>query len=437
MSYITYLQYDSRWGKKNYNGSSTMATAGCGPTSVAMLAYAVDGKTTPWDVALYMKQHGYAVYGHGTAWDGIPAAMKHFGLEDVKNVADMSDVFSYLAKGYCAVFLFKAGSRGGVTWTTSGHYVAVTDYKKEGGKHYLYTRDSGGRGHTGFYVYETKIKGLVPQVWVGKVPPKIKKRGKDQYQGTLPTKTVKKGDKGQDVKNVQLFLRWANSGGYMGAWLKELKGGGEFKGRTYRNVCFFQEVHHLKVDGIFGPKCIKLAEELTMTPQLLAVNWAVAISKDNSFAYGTGSRAHHNGCYFCGTTITGPKHAEKGSKWEKTYCCNPFIHAAWAHGAKIKKMLTDCKHDHAADMVPKSWKKYSFRTVGKVKNLSFSKLRFGDVVIINHSSHHVWMYTGADGIVEASGGTFAANSIAHKTGAKKRFNSYKRDSTAYVMRYKG
>ena len=49
MSYITYKQADARWGRKNYNGSSSMATAGCGPTSVAMLAYAVDGKTTPWD----------------------------------------------------------------------------------------------------------------------------------------------------------------------------------------------------------------------------------------------------------------------------------------------------------------------------------------------------------------------------------------------------
>ena len=30
MGYITYKQADSRWGSKNYNGSSTMAQAGCG-----------------------------------------------------------------------------------------------------------------------------------------------------------------------------------------------------------------------------------------------------------------------------------------------------------------------------------------------------------------------------------------------------------------------
>lgn len=169
MSYITYKQYDSRWGKKNYNGSSSMATAGCGPTSVAMLAYAVDGKTNPWDVAKFMQKNGYAIRNNGTAWAGIPAAMKHFGLKDVKNVSAMADVFSYLAKGYCAVFLFRGGSRGGITWTTAGHYVAVTGYKHKNGKHYLYTRDSGGRNHTGWYCYETQMRGLIPQIWVGKV----------------------------------------------------------------------------------------------------------------------------------------------------------------------------------------------------------------------------------------------------------------------------
>lgn len=172
MGYITYKQADSRWGSKNYNGSSSMATAGCGPTSVAMLAYAVDGKTNPWDVAKYMKKNGYAVYGNGTAWSGIPAAMKAFGLQDVKNVgvgSSMDKVWEHMAKGYCAVFLFRAGSRGGVCWTTAGHYVAVTDYKIQNGKHYLYTRDSGGRNHTGWYCYETQMRGLIPQVWVGKV----------------------------------------------------------------------------------------------------------------------------------------------------------------------------------------------------------------------------------------------------------------------------
>ena len=187
-NYKTYKQYDSRWGNKNYNGSSTMAQAGCGPTSVAMLAYAVDKKVTPWTVAKYMKANGYAVYGNGTAWSGIPASMKHFGLKDVRNIASMSDVFAYLKKRYCAVFLFKAGSRGGITWTTAGHYMAVTSIKIKDGKHYLYMRDSGGRGHTGVYCYETQMKGLISQVWVGYVPGNLKKKKKTTKKKTTAKK---------------------------------------------------------------------------------------------------------------------------------------------------------------------------------------------------------------------------------------------------------
>lgn len=244
MSYITYKQADSRWGKKNYNGSSTMATAGCGPTSVAMLAYAVDGKTNPWDVALYMKAHGYAIRNNGTAWAGIPAAMKHFGLTDVKNVEKMSDVFSYLSKGYCAVFLFRAGTRGNITWTTSGHYVAVTGYKVQNGKHYLYTRDSGGRDHTGWYAYETQMRGLIPQVWVGKVPAKTVPKPTGKYSGVIPVPTIKKGVKGDTVKNLQKFLNW-----YCKA---NMKVDGIAGNITCGYLKLFQATEGISADGIYG-----------------------------------------------------------------------------------------------------------------------------------------------------------------------------------------
>lgn len=165
-----FKQYDSRWGKKNYNGSSTISAAACGPFSVANVVVEYKPDLNPMDVVKYMQSHGYAIRNNGTAWAGIPAAMKAFGMEDVKNVSNMSDVWNYLSKGYMAVFLFKGGSRGGICWTTAGHYVAVTGYKTENGRHKCYTKDSGGRNHDGWYCYETQMKGLISQVWVGKAP---------------------------------------------------------------------------------------------------------------------------------------------------------------------------------------------------------------------------------------------------------------------------
>lgn len=192
-----FKQYDSRWGKKNYNGSSTISAAACGPFSVANLVVEYNPNIDPMEVVKYMQNHGYAIRNNGTAWAGIPAAMKAFGLEDVKNVSAMSDVWKYLAQGYVAVFLFKGGSRGGVCWTTAGHYVAVTGFKTENGNHKCYTKDSGGRNHDGWYCYETQMKGLISQVWVGKPPGVQPKPAKD------PATCI-------DVSEHQGSINWAN-----------------------------------------------------------------------------------------------------------------------------------------------------------------------------------------------------------------------------------
>lgn len=259
MAFITYKQADSRWGSKNYNGSSSMATAGCGPTSCAMIIYGVDGKTTPLDTMKFMQSNGYAIRNNGTAWNGIPACLKHFGVKDVQAVnvdTSMAKVWELMKQGYVAVFLFRAGSRGGVTWTTSGHYVAVTDYKYENGKHYLYTRDSGGRNHTGWYCYETQMRGLIPKVWCGYVA-KIEGhpttyRPTKPYNGTVPTKNAQYGT--TDNVPVMTFLNWC-----LGINLGK---DGVFGVKSRQAIYDYQATYNLVQDGIFGPQCIAKAKEI-------------------------------------------------------------------------------------------------------------------------------------------------------------------------------
>lgn len=253
MSFITYKQYDSRWGPRNYNGSSSMATAGCGPTSCAMIAYGVDGITTPIDTMRYMQSHGYAIRNNGTAWNGIPSCLKAFGVRDVKQVDKMADVWALMKKGYVGVFLFSHGSRGGVCWTTGGHYVAVTDYKVKDGKHYLYTRDSGGRNHTGWYCYETQMKGLIPKIWLGYVePPKPPTKPTKKYSGTIAKPTIKKGSSGAQVKRLQKFLNW-----YYPAW--KLTVDGKAGPKTIEALKKFQKLEKTSVDGIYGKNSQKKA----------------------------------------------------------------------------------------------------------------------------------------------------------------------------------
>lgn len=259
MAFITYKQADSRWGKKNYNGSSTMATAGCGPTSCAMIAYGVDGKTTPLDTMKYMQSHGYAIRNNGTAWNGIPACLKAFGVKDVQEVPNMTKCWELMKKGYVGVFLFRKGSKGGVTWTTSGHYVAVTDYKYQNGKHYVYTRDSGGRNHTGWYAYETTMKGLIPKIWLGKVEePKPISKPSGKYTGSIPKPTLKRGSKGDSVKNLQKFLNWYGN--------FKLSVDGEFGGGTLNALKTFQRTEGISADGVYGNQSYTKAKAYYVAP---------------------------------------------------------------------------------------------------------------------------------------------------------------------------
>ena len=252
----SFKQYDTRWANKNYNGSSTISAAGCGPTSCADLIYNINPKITPLDTVKYMQTHGdsthktFAIYGNGTAWNGIPACLKYFGLTDVKEVVAMPSVWDYLNEGYVAIFLFTKGSRGGVTWTTGGHYLAVDGYKVENGKHKLKMFDPGGRDHDGWYCYETHMKGLISKVWVGKCPNKVeppKPVEKKAYTGTLPSASpLKKGNKGTRVTYLQKFLNWAVDA--------KLTVDGDFGNATKTALKKFQKKVKLTQDGVWGPK---------------------------------------------------------------------------------------------------------------------------------------------------------------------------------------
>ena len=131
-----------------------------------------------------------------------------------------------------------------------------------------------------------------------------------------------------------------------------------------------------------------------------------------------------------------PKYVKdsKGNKhtYEKTYCCNPFITAVYAHGAEVPDVLKACRAGSGGGMSPSTWTRYGFKTVGKSSKVDFKDLKKGDIFI---TDKHVCMYTGGDWLIEASGNNWSAKSIAHKKGAKKRFSSYKKNPKSYVMRY--
>lgn len=187
-----FRQYDSRWGSLPYPTKGySFSGSGCGCCAITHLLIEKEQykNWTPKNVRPYMVEQGFATKGHGTTWDGITKTLEHYGYKP-KNIPSMTNAFVELNKGNRAgIMLFKSGTRGGVTWTSGGHYLAFLDYKVANGKHYFYMKDSGGRKNDGWFCYETHMKGLIKQIWVVELP----KEEPGKYYTVGKTYTLQKG----------------------------------------------------------------------------------------------------------------------------------------------------------------------------------------------------------------------------------------------------
>ena len=136
------------------------------------------------------------------------------------------------------------------------------------------------------------------------------------------------------------------------------------------------------------------------------IKWAIWIAGDNNFHYGYTSKdkkinAHHNGCYFCGTNTDKGGRSKKGIvDYQHTYCCNPFVGAAWAHGGCVPKAMELCSKGSSWDFAKgKGYDKSSLFT--NLGHPAKSKLKAGDVLC---RDTHVALYIGNGKIAEASHG---------------------------------
>lgn len=165
------------------------------------------------------------------------------------------------------------------------------------------------------------------------------------------------------------------------------------------------------------------------------IGWAKWIAGDNHFHYGYGKHAHHNGCYFCGTQSLKKGHGIK--EYEHTYCCNPFVHACFAHGGGDDTALKICKKRDSWGFSKNdspSYEKSSLFT--KLGHPAKSTLKAGDVLC---NDNHVALYIGNGKLAEASGGDDNVvnskkwnNSIHITDLTDSRYKGFKR-----VYRYKG
>ena len=245
-----------------------------------------------------------------------------------------------------------------------------------------------------------------------------------------------------EASDDDLLFKWADSNHY--STYKLFNGESEIA-ETSKNMFRLEDfamdtIYNIKLVGYtadgseqspdIGRQFKVVEEEMTNEDAIeAAVQWGIDIAADDSFTYGAGKRAHRYGCYFCQTNI-GPRKNIKGKgkvdghSYEKTYCCNPFVHACYAHGAGDPTMLKACQDGHGIAMTKKSFTRYGhWKSAGKV---SKGNLKRGDVLV---RSNHVMMYIGDGKIVHASGGGWDAGSIQVTDLGGRKYS--------FVMRYTG
>lgn len=157
------LQWDKRWGYAWY-GDFMIATTGCGPTCVAMVAAGLtqDVSITPKVVADYAEEHGYYEYGVGSKWTLMSEGTEAFGITGTAIGLSKTEIYDNLEAGHPIICSVGAGD-----FTTEGHFIVLT--KIEEGKIHVNDPNSS-KNSAKLWTYEE----LAPQIrnlWVYAVLP--------------------------------------------------------------------------------------------------------------------------------------------------------------------------------------------------------------------------------------------------------------------------
>jgi predicted double-glycine peptidase len=178
-----YKQTDSKWSKTPYavkGESSTIGSAGCGPTSCAdLLSAYVDKTITPPAAAKWMLAKGYKALNQGTFYSGIIAYIKSQGLSITQlNGANLyhaeegtqktwrEKVKKILKAGDVLIVVFGVGD-----WTTSGHFCVAYDIDDNDN---VYINDPASSKAERAKAPLSKVVNQVKYYWEVKVPDKYR-----------------------------------------------------------------------------------------------------------------------------------------------------------------------------------------------------------------------------------------------------------------------
>ena len=123
---ISFLQGDSKWGSELYtvtgSRSQTIATSGCGPTSMAMvLNYYVDNSITPIQTAIYAVENHHRTSGNGTSWGYFGEMANEYDLEFIQTASSV-EALEWMNTQEDPLVIC---SMGPGLWTRQGHFILL------------------------------------------------------------------------------------------------------------------------------------------------------------------------------------------------------------------------------------------------------------------------------------------------------------------------
>ena len=151
----TWRQYD--YGSYTYAGEAASASA-CGAFAIANV---ID--VDPTEVMSWLTNHGYAVDGQGTDWNGITACLNAYGYPSQMicsgrlGEVDCSAFNNWQANvksGNMGILLMgahAAQTKSNNYWTGGGHYIAIQKYDASLNKYYVV--DSASTARDGWHPF--------------------------------------------------------------------------------------------------------------------------------------------------------------------------------------------------------------------------------------------------------------------------------------------
>lgn len=251
------------------------------------------------------------------------------------------------------------------------------------------------------------MRGRLPKLWiVERVGEQVEikatsYRPATPYTGSLPSKVVKNGSKGSDVKAVQKFLNWCINA--------KLSVDGDAGALTEEAICIYQITYGLAVDGVFGPASKKKGQSIinahkvtASTPSTVNINAEKIVTQAKRFAwpYGTAEKkwAYKTGAPLDVYATALKKYMGKTAKVSKSDC--GYFVTICVRAAGI-----------SSDFLCLKGTKDAFAAVPKTMEIAYSGkkitsgiLQPGDIIRYkkDNGGQHALIYMG-DGLIAEAG----------------------------------